>query len=94
MSNKNISIIGVGRLGLCVGLCLEHAGYNVLGVDVIPDYVEKINNKTERDVLSLPDNEIYNISRLFKELRKSKDIKISRFRSLSSMRNASTKKRV
>ena len=46
MTNKNISIIGVGRLGICVCLCLEHAGYNVLGVDVFPDYVEKINNKT------------------------------------------------
>ena len=46
MTDKNISIIGVGRLGICVGLCLEHAGYNVLGVDVFPDYVEKINNKT------------------------------------------------
>jgi UDPglucose 6-dehydrogenase len=46
MTNKNISIIGVGRLGICVGLCLEHAGYNVLGVDVFPDYVDKINNKT------------------------------------------------
>ena len=46
MANKKISIIGVGRLGICVGLCLEHAGYDVLGVDVIADYVEKINNKT------------------------------------------------
>ena len=44
--SKNISIIGVGRLGICVGLCLEYAGYNVLGVDIFPDYVEKINNKT------------------------------------------------
>uniref|UniRef100_A0A6C0JPU4 UDP-glucose 6-dehydrogenase n=1 Tax=viral metagenome TaxID=1070528 RepID=A0A6C0JPU4_9ZZZZ len=46
MSDKNISIIGIGRLGICVGLCLEHSGYNVLGVDVFPDYVDKINNKT------------------------------------------------
>ena len=44
--NKNISIIGIGRLGICIGLCLEHSGYNVLGVDVFPDYVAKINNKT------------------------------------------------
>ncbi len=44
--NKNISIIGVGRLGICVGLCLEKAGYNILGVDVFPEYVQKINNKT------------------------------------------------
>ena len=55
---------------------------------------EEIDNKTARDVLSLPDNEIYNVSRLFKELRESNDIKISRFRSLSSISNASTKKRV
>ena len=44
--SKNISIIGIGRLGICVGLCLEKAGYNVLGVDISSDYVEKINNKT------------------------------------------------
>lgn len=44
--NKNISIIGVGKLGICVALCLEKAGYNILGVDVFPDYVDKINNKT------------------------------------------------
>lgn len=44
--NKNISIIGIGRLGLCVALCLEKAGYNVLGSDVISEYVDKINSKT------------------------------------------------
>lgn len=44
--NKNISIIGIGRLGICVGLCLEKVGYNILGVDVFPEYVDKINNKT------------------------------------------------
>lgn len=43
---KNISIVGIGRLGICVGLCLEYVGYNVLGVDVREDYVNKINNKT------------------------------------------------
>mmetsp|Transcript_21688 Transcript_21688/g.26126 ORF Transcript_21688/g.26126 Transcript_21688/m.26126 type:complete len:364 (-) Transcript_21688:182-1273(-) len=36
----------MGRLGLCCGLCLEAAGYNVLGVDIFPDYVDAINNKT------------------------------------------------
>jgi len=46
MSDKNISIIGIGRLGICVGLCLESVGYNIMGVDVFPDYVNKINNKT------------------------------------------------
>jgi hypothetical protein len=39
---------------------------------------EEIDNKTARNVLSLPDNEIYNISRMFKELRESNEIRISR----------------
>jgi len=43
---NNITVIGIGRLGLCTALCLEQAGYNVLGVDIFPDYVEKLNNKT------------------------------------------------
>lgn len=41
-----ISVVGIGRLGICVGLCLEKVGYNVIGVDVVKDYVDKINNKT------------------------------------------------
>jgi UDPglucose 6-dehydrogenase len=44
--NNNISIIGIGKLGICVGLCLEKAGYNVLGVDTISTYVNEINEKT------------------------------------------------
>jgi hypothetical protein len=39
---------------------------------------EEIDNKTARNVLILPDNEIYNISRMFKELRESNEIRISR----------------
>lgn len=43
---KNISIIGVGKLGLCLGLNLEKVGYNVLGVDIFESYVNSLNNKT------------------------------------------------
>jgi UDPglucose 6-dehydrogenase len=43
---NNISIIGIGRLGLCVALVFEKYGYNILGCDVIAEYVNKINNKT------------------------------------------------
>lgn len=45
-SEKNISVIGIGRLGICAALVMEKAGYNVIGVDVIPSYVDAINNKT------------------------------------------------
>jgi nucleotide sugar dehydrogenase len=47
MSAKgNITIVGVGRLGICMALSCEKAGYNVLGVDVLPSYVESLNKKT------------------------------------------------
>ncbi len=39
-------MIGIGRLGICLALCLEKAGYSVLGVDLSPDYIEQINTKT------------------------------------------------
>lgn len=42
---NNISIIGIGRLGLCTALCFEAKGYNVVGVDTIESYVDNINNK-------------------------------------------------
>ena len=44
--NKNITIIGIGRLGLCMCLCLESKGYNVLGIDTDKKYIDKINKKT------------------------------------------------
>lgn len=43
---KNISVIGVGKLGLPLSLNLESKGFNVLGIDVSENYVEGLNNKT------------------------------------------------
>lgn len=43
---ENITVIGVGKLGLGFALLLEKSGYNVLGIDISQEYVEKINNKT------------------------------------------------
>jgi len=42
---KNITVIGIGKLGLGFALLLEKSGYNVLGVDIFPEYVQKINEK-------------------------------------------------
>lgn len=42
---NNITVIGVGRLGLCTALVFERAGYNVLGIDVNESYVESLNSK-------------------------------------------------
>lgn len=41
-----IGILGIGRLGLCFGLNLERAGYEVKGVDISEEYVTHINQKT------------------------------------------------
>lgn len=46
MTYKNITVIGIGRLGLCFALCLEKAGYNVLGIDLSEKYIDQINAKT------------------------------------------------
>lgn len=41
-----VSVIGVGRLGLCFSLTLEGGGYDVVGCDIDQEYVDKINTKT------------------------------------------------
>ena len=45
-ASDRVGIVGLGRLGLCQALTLERAGYDVLGCDVFPAYVDSINNKT------------------------------------------------
>lgn len=42
---KNLTFIGIGRLGLCSSLVFEKNGYNILGVDIFPKYVEALNKK-------------------------------------------------
>ena len=42
----NLTVLGIGRLGLGLALLLEKGGFNVCGVDIIQDYVDSINNKT------------------------------------------------
>tara|TARA_Y100000589_G_scaffold14893_1_gene12121 strand:+ start:11449 stop:12594 length:1146 start_codon:yes stop_codon:yes gene_type:complete len=40
-----IGLIGAGRLGICLALLIERAGYNVLVSDIRPDYVDALNRK-------------------------------------------------
>jgi len=44
-NEKNITVIGIGRLGLCFALVLAKKGYNVVGIYINPIYCEKINKK-------------------------------------------------
>lgn len=48
MSNSlpRIGVVGLGRLGLCQALLLDKAGFDVLGCDVFPAYVDSINHRT------------------------------------------------
>ena len=40
-----IGLIGAGRLGICLALLIERAGYDVLVSDIRPDYVAGLNKK-------------------------------------------------
>jgi len=42
---SKVSVIGIGRLGLCFCLTLERAGYDVVGHDILEDYADQVNNK-------------------------------------------------
>lgn len=48
MAADKVSVLGIGRLGLCLALVMEKAGYDVLGVDVFPKYVDSLNDKSFR----------------------------------------------
>tara|TARA_R110000782_G_scaffold63498_3_gene130128 strand:+ start:62 stop:1159 length:1098 start_codon:yes stop_codon:yes gene_type:complete len=43
---KSVSVIGVGKLGLCFALNLEKVGYRVDGYDVNKNYLNELKNKT------------------------------------------------
>lgn len=43
---RNVSLIGIGKLGICFALTLEKNGFNVIGVDVNEEYVRSINDKS------------------------------------------------
>lgn len=40
-----IGLIGTGRLGICLALLMENAGYDVIVSDIREDYVENLNKK-------------------------------------------------
>lgn len=46
LASKRAGFVGLGRLGLCTALKFEQAGWDIVGSDVFPSYVESINSKT------------------------------------------------
>ena len=63
-NENNITVIGIGRLGLGFALLLEKAGYNVLGVDVNESYVKSLNDKTFKTTEPLYEEYINNSNNL------------------------------
>lgn len=45
---ERVSVIGIGRIGLCLALNLDRAGYEVLGVDRNAEHVQLVDTKTLR----------------------------------------------
>ena len=52
-----IGLIGAGRLGLCLALLIEHAGYDVIASDVREAYVNSLQNK--KTITNEPDVQSY-----------------------------------
>lgn len=40
-----VTVIGIGKLGLGLALLFENSGHEVCGVDIFPDYVNRLNQK-------------------------------------------------
>ena len=68
---RNISVIGIGKLGLCFALTLEKQGYIVVGVDVSEEYIRMVNDKT----LVSPEMDVVNDLTQSKNLTATTDIK-------------------
>lgn len=64
-TTKKITIIGLGRLGLCAGLAFEKKGFDILGVDLIQDYCDQINFRT----LQVPEPQVTEMLSKCKHLR-------------------------
>lgn len=43
MNMKRISVIGLGKLGLCAAVCFAGKGFKVIGVDIDINKINKIN---------------------------------------------------
>lgn len=41
---EDISVVGLGKLGLCITACLTDKDYRVIGVDVNKKKIEQINS--------------------------------------------------
>jgi len=40
----NLSVIGLGKLGVCTAACFALKGFDVIGIDINKDFVDAINN--------------------------------------------------
>ena len=52
-----IGLIGAGRLGICLALLIEQAGYDVIASDVREAYVNSLQNK--KTITNEPDVQSY-----------------------------------
>ena len=48
MQNQTISVIGLGKLGLCLAASFAKRGIDVIGVDVLPEVVDELNHGRTR----------------------------------------------
>lgn len=73
MHKNNISIIGTGKLGLCLALNLERNGSNLICVDTNEEYINQLKNKT----FSSKEPEVNNLLEKSKNIEFTTDLKKS-----------------
>ena len=61
--HQNISVIGIGRLGLAWALVLEKAGYNVIGCDINYSLSPQIHKAFGKICDLAIDYQIFSVSR-------------------------------
>jgi len=44
--DPKVTVVGCGRLGLCLALCMDRAGYEVLAVEKASSYVDALNERS------------------------------------------------
>ena len=41
---EGLSVVGLGKLGICTASCFASKGFRVIGVDINKDFVDRVNN--------------------------------------------------
>ena len=75
--NKNISLVGLGKLGLCTASCMAASGYNVLGFDINKSLISQLKDHVtpydEKDLETVLEKAGENLTPYYLQFQKAID---------------------